>query len=44
LANVAHEQGLTDRRVSGETIRATFARLGIRWQRAKHWMTSFDPA
>lgn len=43
-AEVAHEQGVTPRRVSGETIRATLARLGIRWLRAKHWLTSPDPA
>jgi transposase len=43
-AEVAHEHGLTPHRVSGETIRATLARLGIRWQRAKHWLTSPDPA
>jgi transposase len=43
-ADVAHEQGLTPHRVSGETIRATLERLGIRWQRAKHWLTSPDPA
>ena len=38
------EEGLTPTRVSGETIRATLQRLGIRWQRAKHWITSPDPA
>jgi transposase len=43
-AAVSFEQGLTPRRVSGETIRATLARLGVRWQRAKHWITSPDPA
>jgi transposase len=43
-ADVAHDQGLTSHRVSGETIRATLARLGIRWLRAKHWLTSPDPA
>lgn len=44
VADVAHEQGLTAVRVSGETIRATLARLGIRWQRAKAWINSPDPA
>src|SRR3712207_1995388 len=35
-AQVSFEQGLVERRVSGETIRATLARLlgGVRWQRA----------
>jgi transposase len=43
-AQVAFEEGLTERRVSGETIRATLARLlGVRWQRAKRWITSADP-
>jgi transposase len=42
-AEVSFEQGLTPARVSGETIRATLARLGIRWQRAKRWITSPDP-
>lgn len=40
----AFRQGLTAERVSGETIRATLARLGVRWRRAKHWITSPDPA
>src|SRR5207249_1232069 len=43
-AAVSCEEGLTPTRVSGETIRATLQRLGIRWQRAKHWITSPDPA
>jgi transposase len=43
-AQVAFEEGLTQRRVSGETIRTTLARLlGERWQRAKRWITSPDP-
>jgi transposase len=43
-AQVSFEQGLTPERISGETIRATLARLGVRWQRAKEWITSPDPA
>jgi hypothetical protein len=43
-AKVAFAQGLTAEPVSGETVRATLARLGIRWQRAKEWITSPDPA
>lgn len=43
-AAVSFEQGLTAQQVSGETIRATLARLGVRWQRAKKWITSPDPA
>ena len=41
---MSFEQGLTPTRVSGETIRATLERLGIRWQRAKQWLRSPDPA
>lgn len=40
----AFRQGLTPQRVSGETIRATLARLGVHWLRAKRWITSPDPA
>jgi transposase len=43
-AVVSFEQGLTPERVSGETIRATLQRLGVRWKRAKRWITSPDPA
>ena len=42
-AETAFAEGLTARRVSDETVRATLARLGIRWRRAKHWITSPDP-
>ena len=35
---------LTARRISGEAIGRALARLGVRWQRAKHWITSPDPA
>jgi transposase len=42
-AEVSFEEGLTNERVSGETIRATLARMGVRWERAKRWITSPDP-
>jgi transposase len=42
-AEVSFEEGLTERRVSGETIRATLGRLGVRWERAKRWIESPDP-
>lgn len=43
-ADAAFEEGITERRVSGETIRATLSRLlGVRWMRAKRWITSPDP-
>jgi transposase len=44
LAEVAFAEGLTAKRVSAETIRATLDRLGLRWRRAKGWITSPDPA
>jgi transposase len=42
-AEVSFAEGLTATRVSDETIRATLLRLGVKWQRAKHWITSPDP-
>lgn len=42
-AEVSFERGVTSTRVTGETIRATLARLGVKWQRAKDWITSPDP-
>ena len=43
-AETAAAEGITATRVSGETVRATLARLGLRWRRAKTWITSPDPA
>jgi transposase len=43
-AQVSFEKGLTAGLVSGETVRATLARLGVKWKRAKRWITSPDPA
>jgi transposase len=43
-AATAYAEGITATRVSGETVRATLTRLGIRWRRAKTWITSPDPA
>ena len=43
-AETAFADGITATRVSDETIRATLARLGLRWRRAKTWITSPDPA
>jgi transposase len=42
-AEVAFETGITAARVSAETVRATLERMGVRWRRAKHWITSPDP-
>jgi hypothetical protein len=43
-AEVAYATGILPRRVSGEAIRQTLARCKVRWKRAKHWITSPDPA
>ena len=43
-AEVSFAQGLTPRQVSGEAIRLALKQLGVRWKRAKHWITSPDPA
>ena len=43
-AEVSFEQGVIPERVTGETVRATLARLEVRWKRAKGWITSPDPA
>jgi len=44
VAEVCHRKGWTPRQLTGEAIRLTLKRLGIRWRRAKHWITSPDPA
>ncbi len=44
LAQVAHEQGLSARLLSTETIRQALLRLAVNWRRAKHRLTSSDPA
>lgn len=43
-AEVCFEEGLVERPISGETVRATLSRLlGVKWRRAKRWITSPDP-
>ena len=42
-AEVSFEEGITQRRVTGETIRASLSRLGVRWRRAKRSLESPDP-
>ena len=44
IAQVCHQKGWTPRILSIETIRMVIRRLGVSWQRAKHWITSPDPA
>jgi hypothetical protein len=43
-AEVSWARGIIPSHVRGETIRATLAGLGVRWTRAKLWITSPDPA
>jgi transposase len=42
-AEVICEQGLTKERLSREAIRRAILSLGVKWQRAKDWITSPDP-
>jgi len=44
LADESVHQGITAHRVTDETIRQAIPRLGSSWKRAKHWITSPDPA
>ena len=44
VAEVCHQRGWTPRPLTGAAIRRARQRLGIRWRRAKHWITSPDPA
>ena len=43
-AAISFEQGVTPERVSREAVRTALQRLGVRWKRAKQWITSPDPA
>ncbi len=43
-AEVSFAQGLTPTRVSREAVRTAMQRLGVSWKRAKHWISSPDPA
>ena len=44
LAEVCCEVGLSPQPLSAPTIRDAILRLGANWKRAKHWITSPDPA
>ncbi|MCC6417386.1 MAG: IS630 family transposase [Gemmataceae bacterium] len=44
VAEVCHQRGWTPRTLTGEAIRVALKRLKIRWRRARHWITSPDPA
>jgi hypothetical protein len=39
-AEVSFEEGITEERVSGETIRSTLKRVGVRWERARDMLES----
>ena len=43
-AEVSFAEGLTPRLVSDEAMRVALRRLRVSWKRAKHWITSPDPA
>jgi transposase len=43
VAEVSFAEGITAERVRDETIRQAMGRLGVRWKRAKQWITSPDP-
>jgi transposase len=36
-AEVSYEQRLIQERISGQTIRVTLERMGVKWAQAKHW-------
>jgi transposase len=44
LAEACFERGWTPRVLTGEAVRQALKRLGVSWKRAKHWITSPDPA
>jgi transposase len=44
LAEVACEQGLSEQVLSEPTLLDAVKRLGVSWKRAKHWISSPDPA
>jgi Winged helix-turn helix len=44
LAEVCCAGGLSPQPLSAPTIRDAILRLGANWKRAKHWITSPDPA
>jgi transposase len=44
VAEVCFERGWSPRVLSIEAVRQAVKRLGVSWRRAKHWITSPDPA
>ena len=43
-AEVSFGEGITLRLVSDDTVRNALKRMKVSWKRAKHWITSPDPA
>jgi transposase len=43
-AQVCFEKSVTEQKMSRETIRRALKRLETNWKRAKHWISSPDPA
>ena len=43
-AEISFGEGITPRLVSGDCVRHALKRLKVSWKRAKHWITSPDPA
>ena len=43
LVTVCVERGVTEQKVSVETIRQALKTMGVSWKRAKNWITSPDP-
>ena len=43
-AQAAHAEGITPVRLSRETVRTALRRRKVSWRRAKHWISSPDPA
>ena len=42
-AEVSYEQRLIQERISGQTIRVTLERMGVKWAQAKHWAARSEP-
>jgi transposase len=43
-AEISFGEGITSRLISGDCVRHALKRLKVSWKRAKHWITSPDPA
>ena len=43
-AQTCFETGITEQRMSRETLRRALKRMKTNWKRAKHWISSPDPA